>query len=224
MQHLYAAVSIAYSARPDSPVSACQPFGAAEIEKLRTAGMPFEVVEGEVAARVLADLRRRVEIDADPTALAIVFAYEGAGIGLIIGETLCALVSGPERETRDMLRRARGQRPCCVARMSGRQARSRVRAQCFQFWSPPRKLPAAMEHALMIRNQANGRESPGADPLMTASGERLDLPAIAQRLRDLAEQSERMRLSSARNPQVIREEMREWRANLRDVTRQLAGK
>jgi hypothetical protein len=87
---------------------ACQPFGAADIDRLRATGLAVEVVEGDVAARVLADLRRRVAIVDDPTRLVIVFA-EAARIGLVFGEEICAIVSGPTEETREMLRRARGE-------------------------------------------------------------------------------------------------------------------
>ena len=59
---------------------------------------------------------------------------------------------------------------------------------------------------------------------MTARSERLDLPAIAQRLRDIADRSERIRLPSARDPHVFHEDMSEWRASIRVIARQLAGK
>ena len=59
---------------------------------------------------------------------------------------------------------------------------------------------------------------------MTARSERLDLPAIAQRLRDIADRSERIRLPSARDPHVFHEDMSEWRTSLRIIARQLAGK
>ena len=107
MPRLFAALAAALLAI-STPALACQPFGAVEIEKLRAAGLPVELVEGEIAARVLAALRQRVEIDADPTRLVIVFGGEGAGIGLVYGEALCAIVSGPARETQEILRQARG--------------------------------------------------------------------------------------------------------------------
>jgi hypothetical protein len=63
-----------------------------------------------------------------------------------------------------------------------------------------------------------------SDEAINARAARLDLPAIAQRLQDIADRAERIRLPSARAPHVFHEDMSEWRASLRIIARQLAGK
>ena len=50
MQRLFAALGAVLFAIQAAPALACQPFGVVEIEKLRAAGVPVELVEGEIAA------------------------------------------------------------------------------------------------------------------------------------------------------------------------------
>ena len=59
---------------------------------------------------------------------------------------------------------------------------------------------------------------------MNARADRLDLGAVADRVEDIANRAEHLRLPSAVNPHAFHEDISEFRANLRIIARQLRGR
>ena len=59
---------------------------------------------------------------------------------------------------------------------------------------------------------------------INARADRLDLEAIADRVEDIANRADHIRLPSAINPHAFHEDIIEFRASLRIIARQLRGK
>lgn len=81
---------------------------APHLARLAASGLPNEAADGEVMARIVTELRARVDFDEHPSRIVVVFGESRAAIWLIEGDALCNVITGPAEAVRAMLRDARG--------------------------------------------------------------------------------------------------------------------
>ena len=91
-----------------TPATACIGEAAPHLARLAASGLPIQTLEGDAMARVLADLRERIDFDEQPTRIVAVFGESRAAVWLIVEAQLCNIIYGPAEDVRAILRRAGG--------------------------------------------------------------------------------------------------------------------
>ena len=81
---------------------------APHLARLAASGLPNEAADGAVMARIVTELRARIDFDEQPSRIVVVFGESRAAIWLIEGDALCNVIYGPADAVRALLREARG--------------------------------------------------------------------------------------------------------------------
>lgn len=91
--------------------SECAPLPADAMERLKASGLEYEIVTDAIAVlKIVLVLKANTDKPFQmPTSLVIVFIGEEAKIGIISGDKICAVITGPADAVRAMLKRVHGQ-------------------------------------------------------------------------------------------------------------------
>lgn len=110
MKILIMALGLVLLALPAAAQEACIPVGPL-FERLQASGLEFEDITDPVAVRrIAAEIAAHTEQPfPPPTRLIIAFIGDGAKIGIVVNDEVCAVLSGPAHAVRMLLQAVHGQ-------------------------------------------------------------------------------------------------------------------